>query len=368
MTILEKIFSAKNTFYYKDITILGKNFRFINTNNFKLKIKLPKLISEKSIYNKTLLYLEIFSNLNFGTNDDLEGENYQRDYERLTNNLDSESRANIDFAINMRKNSILLSEQSDKNPKDLINSLSSNVKPIMDAEKEVLTNFSRKIKKTDNNLFKYENYLLPVNHFETSVFYYRHSIDELKTLNKVKNKNIIDVGGFIGDSAIIFSQYTDKNVYSFEASRENYEILTKTLEINKTKNVIPINMALGDKVSETLAISGTGSCKTTSLAVCENSEKITSTTLDSYAAEHNIEIGLIKVDIEGYEQHFLKGAENTIKEQKPALLISIYHNFDDYMHIKPMIEAWNLGYTFRIIKPKESLLLETLLVAEVLEK
>ena len=92
---------------------------------------------------------------------------------------------------------------------------------------------------------------------------------------------------------------------------------------------------------------------------------IEATTLDDFVRKNNIEVGLIKVDIEGYEQHFLKGAEQTIKTQKPALLISIYHNIDDYLHIKPMIESWNLGYKFKIRKPEESLFLETLLIAEI---
>lgn len=67
--------------------------------------------------------------------------------------------------------------------------------------------------------------------------------------------------------------------------------------------------------------------------------------------EHKLDVGMIKVDIEGAEQSFLKGAKKTISEQKPTLLISIYHNLDDLMAIKPMIEEWNLGYKFRIYRP-----------------
>lgn len=55
-------------------------------------------------------------------------------------------------------------------------------------------------------------------------------------------------------------------------------------------------------------------------------EEISIITLDSFVEENNIRVGLIKVDIEGSEQDFLKGAEKTIKTQKPFLLISIYHN------------------------------------------
>ncbi|WP_297570126.1 hypothetical protein [Helicobacter sp. UBA3407] len=33
------------------------------------------------------------------------------------------------------------------------------------------------------------------------------------------------------------------------------------------------------------------------------------------------------------------------------MLLSIYHNGSDFFDIKPMIESWDLGYQFKIIKP-----------------
>jgi len=62
-------------------------------------------------------------------------------------------------------------------------------------------------------------------------------------------------------------------------------------------------------------------------------------------------VGLIKVDIEGAERDFLAGAERTIREQKPVLIISIYHSADDFYSIKPLIESWGLGYKSKVWKP-----------------
>ena len=78
-----------------------------------------------------------------------------------------------------------------------------------------------------------------------------------------------------------------------------------------------------------------------------------------------MEIGLIKVDIEGGEPNFLIGAKKTICEQKPIILLSIYHNAHDFFELKPLLESWNLGYTFAIHKPTyESITGETLLLVE----
>jgi hypothetical protein len=63
----------------------------------------------------------------------------------------------------------------------------------------------------------------------------------------------------------------------------------------------------------------------------------------------------------------LAGAINTIKKQKPVLLLSIYHNANDFFEIKPLIESWNLGYKFKIRKlsMKEYFLVETMLICEI---
>lgn len=90
------------------------------------------------------------------------------------------------------------------------------------------------------------------------------------------------------------------------------------------------------------------------------------TTLDKFVEENNLQVGLIKVDIEGFEQEFLKGAMNTIKTQKPVLLLSIYHNLSDYLNIKPIIEDLSLGYKFKIRRAYDlDLVRDTMLICEV---
>ena len=124
-------------------------------------------------------------------------------------------------------------------------------------------------------------------------------------------------------------------------------------------------MALGDK-NENIKISICGSGSSFKHNFTGIEEEVTVTTLDDYVERNNIKVGLIKVDIEGFEQNFLKGAIQTIKKQKPILLISIYHNYSDFYDIKPFIENLNLGYKFNIHKPVDGQILsETLLICEV---
>lgn len=241
------------------------------------------------------------------------------------------------------------------------------------AEKEKLrelkVNFNQRILKISDSLFCYKNYFLPINHFEASVFYYKHGIDFVENISAFKNKDILDIGGFIGDSAILLSKLTDKTVYSFEASKENFNYLKQTLELNNLKNVVAENVAVGAGDGE-IELLFKGSATSTSSLMIKNPdymEKCKVIKIDDYVKEHSLNVGLIKVDIEGYEQEFLKGAMETIKTQRPTLLLSIYHSVSDFLDIKPMIEDLDLGYSFRIFKPTiESISGETLLICELL--
>ena len=230
--------------------------------------------------------------------------------------------------------------------------------------------FSSKIVKLNDNLYYYNGYYLPVNQFDSSVFFTRYGIDKLTTLDSVRNKHIIDAGGYVGDTALLFSSYTDKSIHVFEASPSNMDIIRETIRLNQLENIVPVSKALGEKSgTATFSLGERNSCN----SLVErpgynypNHIEVPVITLDDYVRENNLEVGLIKVDIEGGEQLLLKGAVETIRTQHPILLISIYHSANDFFEIKPMIEKMCDKYTFRIIKPANSaIVIETILLAEV---
>ena len=287
--------------------------------------------------------------------------NFYQKYLNLIKNLDKES---VEIVIG-----ILSKITNYNNIEDAIYFSHKESKRLNDLYEE----FNNKIIKINEELFIYDKYILPENNFELEAFYGKYGMDYVRNLNQVKNKNIIDAGAYIGDSAILFSDYTDKNVYSFEPFLHHYNMMLKTIELNKKNNIIPVNMALGNENKEISIYSNSDtansglSVETKQSDINSFENKVKMVTLDSYVKENNIEVGLIKTDLEGFEQSFLKGAIETIKEQKPVLIISIYHNYSDFFEIKPMIENLNLGYKFKIIEPKYqgAAIVSTLLLAEV---
>ena len=284
---------------------------------------------------------------------------YQKDKEELLKNLDEEAKNNCLKILNR------IEKTQNKKYFKFKNVLTEReIKKIIKSIKYI--NQSKKI----NDYYQLDNYKLPINHFESSVFYYRHGIDTLKTFDKLDDKAIIDVGCFIADSCLIFRDYMKNTIYAFEPVLENYELSKKTIELNNLQDIVLENLALGEKEEENkINIDGNSS------SILGNNghnfaniskETIKTTTLDKYVKKHNIKVGLIKVDIEGFEPYFLKGAIETIKEQKPIILLSIYHNYHDFFKLKLFIESLNCGYKFNFFKGMDgSLYGETLLICEV---
>jgi FkbM family methyltransferase len=212
----------------------------------------------------------------------------------------------------------------------------------------------------DLGKFSSESSLYPMIFFK-DVFLDKHGLDKINSLSLISencNKAIVDVGCWIGDSALIFRDYFPVNpIYSFEPNPEYYKIAQKTFQINNMTNANIENLALGNDVQV---------CYSDGMNVnfnnCGYNAKMT--TLDKYVSENKLDVGLIKVDIEGLEQNFLRGAYKTISEQRPILLISIYHSYNDFYNIKPLIESWGLQYEFDFFKGIDEGFGEIYLIAE----
>ena len=227
------------------------------------------------------------------------------------------------------------------------------------------SNFVGKVMQVDD-YYQLADYKLPVNFFLSEIFFDRMGLKNIDPA-LISDKDIIDAGACLGDSALILSEYTNKNVYAFEPLLSNYNLLLKTIELNNRKNIIPVNLGLGDKESRAYMTYYPENIGAAGVSQETTANEASIVTLDDYVEKHDINVGLIKADIEGFEQNMLKGARKTIEKFKPVLLICIYHNPDDFFNIKPLIESWNLGYKFKYIPATymNSFIAESMLLAYV---
>lgn len=229
-----------------------------------------------------------------------------------------------------------------------------------------------KVISLDKDLYYHCGCYLPQKHFEGIVFDQNMNLSlfPANVLSKIHNKDIIDAGAYIGDSAFVLNKLHPRKIYAFEANKKNYDLLQKTLTLNSLSNVVSENIVLADQTNVTAYVVDNDACSAVTKIQEDSDMCCQMTTLDDYISKHpEIKVGLIKVDIEGAEQRFLAGAIETIKKHKPALIISIYHNWSDFLHIKKFLSDLDIGYKFIVSKPMPgAIILETQLFAYVAPK
>lgn len=286
-------------------------------------------------------------------------QDFQHKFIRLIRGLDDESIARIIRILNRQERYLT-------NDNESLDLFTEEEKVEL---KLLQQNFYDLIIKLSDNVYAYKNYLLPCLKFSPSVFYYKLGLEKVKTKSTFYGKTIVDVGGYIGDSALILAELEPKQIICFEAVPEHIKLLNDTMKLNNIDNIICENVALGDDNGYvTIHLADSGSTPIYRKGIdFEGEIEVPVITLDEYVELNNIEdIALIKVDIEGGEPAFLRGAKATISKYKPVILLSIYHNAHDFFELKPLIESWNLGYRFKIYKPTDGNITgETILIAEI---
>lgn len=165
-------------------------------------------------------------------------------------------------------------------------------------------------------------------------------------LREYKEKDVIDAGASNGDTPAIFSrEYAFRNIYAFEPENNNYEKLLKNIKRFNLRNVIPVKKGLGDRGRKLKITNEEGQSHISPIGV----QEVDIITIDEFVENNNLSVGLIKMDIEGFEYYAVQGAIKTIKKHHPILLISIYHSGKDFFEIKPLLEKVG-GYKFMIRK------------------
>ena len=154
-----------------------------------------------------------------------------------------------------------------------------------------------------------------------------------------ENSIVLDVGSNFGQMSVLFSKL-GKNieVYSFEASKYLFEILTKNTEINDA-NVKLFNNLVGNISSSNFKIKKAnlskfntyGSnkieiIKTGDLKDNFEIENVKSIKIDDVIFDKKI--SFMKVDVQGFDLEVLKGAKNTILKEKMPIIFEYEKDFE----------------------------------------
>lgn len=147
----------------------------------------------------------------------------------------------------------------------------------------------------------------------------------------IKGRAVIDGGSNIGLYAMKFATMIGKfgKVFSFEVQPEIEKIARMNYANNVFKsNIISFNCAVSNVSGEMVGFTdidyygdkmSSAGIKTEPLLASE-SKKVTTIAIDDLIIQN---VGLIKLDIEGYEPKALEGLWKTIERDKPYLIIEL---------------------------------------------
>lgn len=166
--------------------------------------------------------------------------------------------------------------------------------------------------------------------------YEKKRMDQLNKFRNEINSNIfIDVGANIGFYSISFSNKFE-HVYSFEPNKRNFIILKKNIEANNLSNIKVFNYGLGDKEEVLLGKSNTKGelFQTSGFALSKKNlegERVLIKKGDDFLQFKEKKI-ILKIDVEGFELHVLKGLEKTLTNNICVLQIEIWKKTKDEVY------------------------------------
>lgn len=139
---------------------------------------------------------------------------------------------------------------------------------------------------------------------------------------------VLDVGTNLGEVLLQLAQAVGPGgrVIGFEPNPQTFLIAEENLALNDWAKAEVHQLGLGDR-AETLNLGSRADTNSGADCVirgetCGHSIRVLP--LDQFAGEHDIKrVDLIKVDVEGFEMHVLRGGEKTIEQFRPILFLEL---------------------------------------------
>lgn len=154
----------------------------------------------------------------------------------------------------------------------------------------------------------------------------RHSFDLLAE-HIVPGSVVIEVGAHIGTHTVRMGQLAGPwgRVYAFEPQRKIYRELHHNLALNGVTNVVALRMAIGSGETRIIEMNPATPGNEGGTGVGAGGDAAELRSLDSFGFER---LSLLKIDVETYENEVLDGALDTIRRNRPVMLIEIMGGHD----------------------------------------
>ncbi len=153
----------------------------------------------------------------------------------------------------------------------------------------------------------------------------------------VKDKDVIDIGANIGDTAIYFALKGAKHIYAFEPYPYSYKIALKNIKLNKLEDKITLlNEGCAGKESSIQIDPSYKSMGDTSLKMFNEGRRIKITTLKNITKQFDIKYpAILKIDCEGCEYDVLLEARDSDLRKFEQIELEYHYG---YLNLKEKLE------------------------------
>jgi len=146
--------------------------------------------------------------------------------------------------------------------------------------------------------------------------------------SKMKEKTVIDIGAWIGDTSISFAVHGAQKIIALEPLLENYNLAKKNVEDNNLSQKITVLLAACGKKNEFIHINPTvESSIQADLKMNSNGIKIPMITLEKLVSEYNIKNGILKMNCEGCEYDTILNTKNEILRKFEYIVIEYHYGY-----------------------------------------
>jgi FkbM family methyltransferase len=175
------------------------------------------------------------------------------------------------------------------------------------------------------------NYALDISDYMEHSIYFAYKDEALESLLEIASgcKVIIDVGANIGATALnLAKQHSTKMVIGFEPDGGNFAKAQANIRLNNLNNIRLLKRGLGSRSALVRLYKVNPENQGMNRILTDDAadfdfEEIQVQTLDDFVREEQLDVDLIKIDVEGYELNVLRGAVETINRCRPKLFIEL---------------------------------------------
>jgi FkbM family methyltransferase len=156
-------------------------------------------------------------------------------------------------------------------------------------------------------------------------------IEQLYKSGRIKNKIVLDIGAFIGDTSVYFVRQNASHVFAFEAALPLFKIAAENIELNNLSDKVTLrNEALTETsklVSFVYDENWLGGSRVASFISGKKGTKtfqVQGITLKQIIKETG-DVGLLKMDIEGAEhQIILNAVKNNLLDPIESIIMEVH--------------------------------------------